>query len=266
MKNFFQIGFYVLILVFLVIVIFFVNAFYGNPISKILANNAVKKYVAENFKGMDLKLEKAFYNFKDGRYHVRVGKEASEDINFVIETNYKGEVVYDNYESEVLSGFNTWRRLADEYRKLGDTVLLDENFPYESDISYTILNMYEKNEPYGIKMSELELDKEYDIKELGRKYGEVVIYLYDEDVSVKKASEMMLGVKKLLDDGCVPFKTMDFNLSLPKEEGKPRNFDIYIGIENFLYEEIYEEGLEERIEKADKELKEYYKELDKTKR
>lgn len=265
MKNHFKKILFIFIGLIVGITVFFMLSFIGNPISEIIATRSAKSYVAKKFPNEELVVEKSFYNFKDGYYNSRVRKENSEDFHFIVAMDYKGKVLYDDYESGVLSGFNTWRRLDEEYRKLGDTVLESDNFPYESDISYAILNMYEKDEPYGIKSSELELDKKYNINDLGQKYGKIVIYLYDEDVSVKKASEMMIEVKKLLDEGGVPFRTMDFNLSLPKEEDKPKDWEKSLAVENFLYEEIYEEGLEDRIEKANKELKAYYEILDKEK-
>ena len=46
--------------------IFFTNAFVGNPISAMIANRAIEKYVGKYYPYLDLEVEKAIYNFKTG--------------------------------------------------------------------------------------------------------------------------------------------------------------------------------------------------------
>ncbi|MBU3105611.1 DUF3139 domain-containing protein [Clostridium gasigenes] len=61
-----------MLLIILVLIIsgtgFIANAFNGNPISKYLDKNEYKKYVEETYPNTDLKVNKAYYNFKDGKF------------------------------------------------------------------------------------------------------------------------------------------------------------------------------------------------------
>ena len=44
-------------------ILWFANGLLGNPISKTIANNTAKEYVAENYSNMKLNVSDAYYNF-----------------------------------------------------------------------------------------------------------------------------------------------------------------------------------------------------------
>ena len=51
-----------------IIVLFFLfvtNAFFGNPVSKYLADRSANKVITERYGGLDLSREKVIYNLKD---------------------------------------------------------------------------------------------------------------------------------------------------------------------------------------------------------
>ena len=155
-------------------------------------------------------------------------------------------------------------------------VFEDKNFPYESDICFGELKEITSKELeseytnfgpiYGIDLSKLELDKSYDINEMGKKYGHIVFYAKDEDISIKKASEILLHIKKILDEKNVSFYAMDFSLQKPRSEDENINpNDKSIDIQEFLYSDIYEKGLENRIKENSQKLEKYYEEQDKIK-
>ncbi|MEG1028183.1 MAG: DUF3139 domain-containing protein, partial [Oscillospiraceae bacterium] len=93
------------------VVLCFANSLVGNPISKMIVNSSAKKYIQQNYQGMDLQLEKAQYNFKDGTYWVNVKSNTSIDTHFSVDFLWNGKVRYDNYENRVLKKGNTLYRL-----------------------------------------------------------------------------------------------------------------------------------------------------------
>ena len=252
------------------VILFFLNAFFGNPVSKALARNTAEKHLAETYADTDYYIEKVGYNFKFSDYYALIKSPSSIDTVFNLHISMLGELGYDTYDS-VTSGFTTAQRLETEYRALTDKILESEKFPYSADIAFGTLEIYpgedigiEGNDipAYAINQSELVLDKIYDINELGKRAGTLVIYVDSDTVTAEKAAEVMLTVKDIFDAEGVSFAAMDFTLQYPKpEEGvRPEG---YIGVEDFLYDEITEENLAERVAEADRELKEKYEETDK---
>ena len=181
-----------------------------------------------------------------------------------------GKIRLDTYE-DVIDGFNTARRLEEEYGALTDTVFENPSFPYTCHISYGTLEIYPEealHDPnvndvpaYAINQSTLILDKIYDIQELGRQAGHLIIYVESDAVTVEKAAEIMQDVRAIFDDAGVPFAAMDFTFQylLPEEGLRP---DGEVSVAGFLYDEIYEEGMIERVAEADRALKAYYAEQD----
>ena len=245
------------------------NGFVGNPISKFLANSSAKTYIAETYPGMEIEREKAIYNFKSGGYYVLIKSPTSIDTHFVLNITPIGDIRSDSYEYDVLGKFNTWNRVNADYRKMVDSVFDSDDFFYESNIGYGNLKLKEKDlyrgfgESYGLNLEELELDKIYDIKELGETSGNIVLYIEDEEINVNRASEILLHIKDVFDKKDVPFYAIDFTLQEPRTEDKKRFEDTErFNVAGFLYEDINEEGLIQRLERAAKDLADYYEKED----
>ena len=255
--------------IFTAIFLFFVNAFFGNPISHILADNAAHKYVEEKYSHMDVYVEKVGYSFKFPSYYAIVRSNSSIDTHFTVYITMDGKVEYDTYES-VLDGWNTYQRIDEEYREKVDAMWDDSVMPFQVNFGYGTLEMDEKELygykpiPYGIKVSELELDKDYDVLELGKSAGHIVVYAYSEEITIEKMSEYMLAVKAEMDKAGITFYAMDFVLRVPVGEEydaiAEEQGELYVN--HFLYEDIYEEGMQERVQKAYEELDAYYTEMD----
>lgn len=260
----FTVGF-ILIAVF----IFFANAFMGNPVSKLLATQTAKKHISTVYAGTDYYIERVRYNFKFSSYYALIKSPSSIDTEFSLSISMLGELKYDGFEA-VQRKTTTAHRLESEYRELADTVFNSQDFSYNDHISFGTLEIYEKSlidnpdvddvPSYAIVQDDLVLDKIYDIKELGRQAGHLTIYVESNDVSIENAASIMLGIKSIFDEKAIPFKAMDFVLQYPKPtEGKRPEYQINVA--DFMYDEIYEDGMSERVEKADKALNAYYSEM-----
>lgn len=238
------------------------NAFHGNPISKAIAKNTAKNYIAETYPNKDYKIENVIYNFKDGYYYAKVSSPTSIDTHFDLSI-HSNTVVDDAFEDQVLSGWNTYERINEQYRASVDEVFESESFQIDYDIGFAELIIIEKEyqddfQPLdvGIELETLKLDKQYDINELGEKMGHITLYAQDNDVSYERATEILLNVKDIFNEADIPFYAIDFVLQSPDEVHEA------IHTRNILYDDIHEEGLEERIKEAHEDLSKYYDAID----
>ena len=250
----------------------FANALVGNPVSKWLATRTAEKHLEEVYGDTDFVIEKVGFNFKDTDYYAHIMSPGSEDSSFSLQIDMWGNLKWDTYESRVLSGENTRQRLYMEYRALVDTVLEAPDYPFTTFIAYGDLKVgfeppdieIEENRwPEGyVVLDKVELDKKYDIGELAKKAGCLVIYVEDEVVTVERAAEVLLELKELFDRRSVPFYSMDFVLEYPRKPEGGNTKEGRVNVEGFRYSDIYEEGLVERVRIADDALNAYYEEQD----
>ena len=277
MKKHLRIIGIVLIIAIIAVLIWFGNVMMGNPVSHALASKAAKAFLSDQFSGTDYQMERITYSFKDGRYHAFMVSPTSIDGDFSVCFSMLGEYCYDTYDS-VLDGWNTAQRLESEYRKLTDTILKDPTLPYDNTQIYSImfgsLEIYPREafeDPnatdvpeYAILLEDLELNRIYDIKELGAKAGHLILYVDNEVISVEEAARIMLDFRSMFDEADIPFYAMDFVLRHPRrEDGKSDEEEIRIN--EFRYMDIREEGLNERIEIAIEETASNYARVDKAK-
>lgn len=277
MKKPVKIAIIILAIVLVAGLLWFGNAMFGNPVSHALATKAAKAFLSDRFSDTDYQMERITYSFKDGRYHAFMSSPTNIDGDFSVSFTMLGKYHYDTYNS-VLDGFNTAQRLNSEYRKLTDTILNDPALPYDNTQIYSImfgeLEIYPREafeDPnvtdvpaYAIVQDDLELNKIYDIKELGAKAGHLILYVDNDTISVEEAARIMLDFRSIFDEAAIPFYAMDFVLRHPcTEDGN--SDDEEIRINDFLYQDIHEEGLTERIEIAIEQTVAYYAMLDQMK-
>ena len=244
------------------------NAFVGNPISKHIATNTAEKHLEEKYSDRDFEIEKVIYNFKDGNYHAFIKSPSSIDSHFTILIDMWGDLKIDNYEDSVLTGWNTANRLGNEYREKVDEILESQSFPYAVDIGFGDIEFiptdYAKDPSvpdYAIIIEDLKLDGEYDINELGSKAGKLTIYIDDETVSYERLAELILEIKKIFDDAKVKFYALDFVLEYPKDENGTIK-EGRVEVRDFLYADMYEEDMIERVKASDEAANAYYAEQD----
>lgn len=248
----------------------FANSLVGNPVSKFLARRGAEKYLEENYAQTDYYLEDLGFNFKFVCYYAHIASESSGDTRFSLRIDMLGRVYHDTYE-DVTSGFITASRLDQEYRTLTDRVFDDPSFPFARDIGYGTLEIHGREyigtessydiPHYSLVREDLILDHLYDIRELGARAGHLIVYVDSDTVTVEKAAEIMLEIRKLFDEAGVPFRAMDFTLQLPRPEDGPRE-EVYVRARDFPYADIYAEGMTERVAAAEEAVSAYYAELD----
>jgi len=274
-KKWLKIGALVAALVIVAGLCVFANALVGNPVSKWLATRTAEKHLEEVYSGTDFEIERVGFNFKDIDYYVHIKSPSSEDSSFSLRIDMLGNLKLDTYESRVLNGGNTADRLYREYRALADEVLEAPDYPFTSFIAFGDLKVgfqapdIEEGVPYWpenyVILEKVELDKKYDIRELAKTAGYLVIYVEDDEVSIERAAEVLLELKEVFDRRNVPFYAIDFVLEYPRKEEGGNIKEGRVNVEGFLYSDIYEEGLVERVRLADEALNAYYAEEDEKK-
>lgn len=123
----------------LLIVIFTQFVFYGNPISKILADKAADEYLKTHYTDLDLVHERAYYDFKDGTYVVRLWDKNSIDTKFTLEFDSFGKMKRDTFDDRL---FNTFRRYMGFLDDVADEIAKDSGLDFviwlrpDDDIDY----------------------------------------------------------------------------------------------------------------------------------
>ena len=246
------------------------NGLVGNPISKALVQHRAQQRLEAVYSDESLYIERISFSFKDGKYHVFVKSDSSMDSHFTISYDMLGRMHYDSYEDYVLSGWNTADRVTTAYREMCDEVLQSPAFPYVchidfGDIEFTQAEFLDAPDTpeYAILMEDLERDKLYDIREMGEKAGHLVIYIDDNAVSYERAAEILLQIRSVFDDSGVPFYAIDLVLTYPKSEEGGYQKEGRVDLKSFLYADIYEENLHQRVQACVEATEEYYASMDK---
>ena len=268
-KRILKIAAFVFAIALIVGVCVFANALVGNPISKAMATNTAEKHIEENYADKDFEIERVTFSFKDGYYHAFIYSPSSIDSDFTILVDMWGKLRYDTYEDRVLSGVNTADRISRDYRAVVDKVLDSQAFPYNEHIGYGDFDFYprvhleEYSVPeYALITEDLTLDAFYDVNELGAKHGKLTIYIDDDTVSYERLSEILLDIRRIFDDSGVKFYVIDCVLEYQKNEDSSKKQEGRVEVREFLYADIYEEGMVERVKASDEAAKAYYTEQD----
>ena len=268
MKKFFKIVAIVLAIILIAFAVLLVNAFFGNPISKALAQNTAQKYVEETYGNTDYELGDVTYSFKDGYYYAHVYSPSSMDTHFSLAIDVFGKLQYDYFEAHVTTGWNTIYRLEMNYRKAVEAVFQSESFPYDTHIAFgELIHAYKEDKAvfdvadYAIIVDELPLDVECDVSQLGTQAGQLTVYIWDETVSAARLAEILLDIRASFDNAGIGFRTIDCVLEYTREENTLYDGDRF-EVMNFPYSDIYEEGLVERVEESNEAANRYYQEQD----
>ena len=172
---------YTLLVLLLGIVLFVVLSFYGNPISKIMADKAADEYLKTHYRDLDLVHERAYYNFKDGTYVVELWDKNSVDTKFTLEYDSFGKMKRNTYDERL---FNTFRRYMGFLDDLGEEIAKD------SGLDFVIWLRPDDNIDYRAYLT---LDQDFDADDLPSKIT-AAFKAYAEKPSLE---DLMNGLKKL---------------------------------------------------------------------
>lgn len=187
-----------------IFLLFYYFAFFGNPISRILAEKSATKYIETTYKDLDLIRDRAYYNFKDGYYIVRLRDKNSEDTKFYLGFDSFGKIKADTYDSIL---FNTVIRLSDELNDYGKSLTKKYNFPYK--ISLTTLNddIEEK----------LTLDQKFDFNNFKEDLN-AQAFGYVKNPSLEEGLDILYDLQKIMDK--TSLKVTKYSIILVPEENK----------------------------------------------
>lgn len=104
---------YIIVLVIIVGALFTVyNAFNGNPISKAIAKKKYVEYIEKTYPNTDFKVDKVYYNFKNGRYD---GNVVSKEKGLEFYVSIYDDYTYDQYrDDKVLLDYDLTRRFSEK--------------------------------------------------------------------------------------------------------------------------------------------------------
>lgn len=118
---------YTALAILLAIVLFIVLSLFGNPISKIMADKAADQYLETHHRDLDLVHERAYYNFKDGTYVVRLWDMKRIDTKFTLDFDSFGKMKRDTFDERL---FNTFRRYMGFLDDLADEIAKDSGLDF----------------------------------------------------------------------------------------------------------------------------------------
>lgn len=173
------------ILVLLVLAV--VNALFGNPVSKALAERGADKVIAEKYGDLDLSQEKVFYNFKAPEYVVHLQDKNSVDSAFELCFDSFGRLQRDTYDERIDNTVMRFDRAIHDY---GRGLEKAYDFPYQITLS-----SWDKIGP----AEDLTVDQPVDMKHLPFKL-QAQIYGVGKDATAEEAMELLQTLQKIMDD------------------------------------------------------------------
>ena len=189
-----------------IFLLFFYIAFFGNPISRLIAEKSATKYIETNYKDLYLIRDRAYYNFKDGYYIVRLRDKNSEDTKFYLGFDSFGRIKADTYDSIL---FNTAIRLSDELNAYGKNLEKRYNFPFEISLTTVNDDLEEK----------LTLDQEFDFNNFNEDIN-AQAFGYTKNPNLEEGLDILCDLQKIMDKTSLKITKYSIIL-IPEENKKP---------------------------------------------
>lgn len=254
----------VLALVLLAAVVWVIDMLTGYPISCFVVNHAVSRYLSETYPELSLEHDWPDRTLKLGGFQVSVHCPGSQDTHFFLQADGDGTIQSDGYEDGVKNGVNTLYRFSRLYNKACEKALADAGLSEEILVTGDFLTAFENNNapsnepganPLPLDAKTLEKDGEPDLAALGAKHGCVTLSVETNEPTAEIAADCLLKVRAAFEKANLAFYSAEFWTVSPGEQGaKKKEFRIL----NFAWDDIYEEGLEDRLNAAREETEAYY--------
>lgn len=232
---------------------------FGNPLSWGLVLLRSNQYLNAQFPELDVEIDRIVYDFLHGGFIVYVDSPTSVDTHFHMICDFWGKVGTD-YSMSVFDRGTTFARHSEAYADLVADAMAQPGSPFAPEDVYALLmsqgsipydTVYENGEylnitldkDFSLDYSNLELDQDYDLIPLGAAHGQIDISVSDEDVSVSRTAELLLALREYMDSRNIPFYAVELTIfSTDRSE--------CVHVHDFLYSDIYEEDLEQRVREA----------------
>lgn len=193
-----------------IIVLFFlfvVNAFFGNPVSKYLADRSTNKVITEWYGDLDLSREKVIYNLKDGDYIVFLGDKNSVDSQFALHFDSFGRLIWDSYDDRISNTMMRFDRVVSQY---GRSLEKQYDFPYTITLS-----SWDKEDPEKY----LKVDQPVDVKHLPYKL-QAQAYGVGKDATAEEAMAVLERLQEIMDAEGLDVVNYAVNLVPEENRGK----------------------------------------------
>lgn len=258
MKKWLKVGAFVLAMALLAGVVYVTNVLTGYPVSYFVVKHSVNDYMEAHYSDTDFVATNPCHVFKLGKFLVDVSSPSSLDSHFSLEFDADGSLLYDGYETKVTSGWNTAMRLSNQYYELCRTVMECATVPFEVECSGGMESSINGGkaqreepgtypEPWNIK--ELVLDEPYDIAPLSGKYGTIILTVTTDEVTLETAETSLLELRRIMEQANLPFCSVELWVQ-SKEQNADENPAETMHILNFSWDDIYEDGMAERVQSA----------------
>src|SRR5699024_4312671 len=203
----------------------------------------VEEYFETHYGDRDYVIDKMFNNYPVSGYVAKISSPSSPDTHFEIVHVSKGEVE-DTYEEDVLSGSNTLERVEDAYNQLVNKTIEENDVDFDySSVCGRYFSSWDDSDELFLNPEDLQLDKEYDVRDLGAKHGQIAIYANDEEIEYETVEQIMLQVKEIIDDADIPFLKMSVTLEEPLDDEDNTVGNDRMEFYGVPYEKIEEDGL-----------------------
>lgn len=223
-----------------------------NPVSLKLAEFSAARYLRSQYPDSGYEISSAAFKEKEGGkyeyYCVHISAPQGVDGSFELRYNAFGKLQQDTYQDSVVRRGSTASRLSEEYQTAVSSAL--SSMPMDDCEEFSCsagLRSKLRGEPpndvegYMIR-DELELNGIYPVAETGAKAGWLRISAKVECCDPEKMAQLLLRIRKTLDQAEVPFRTVA--LTLWSDSGSRYQ---KLALSQFPYSAIYEEGLAIRV-------------------
>ena len=240
-------------------VVYFACIILGNPVSHTLAWISVQQWIHTECPGSDYRVEKISYSPKSEYYCAYVYSPTKRDEHFKVFMTGLGEIYRNDYAGTIEYRSTTVQRLVDVYKQQGkeifsndplyadEIVLFNLNFSNHDSFYYS----YEKH-PDAIEQKDLVLNESEYTYALGKTMGIIdCIVEIDGEVTPERVAEVLLYTKALCDENNYPFYAFQCWVASEGYEGGS------VDVGYFYYDDIYVEGLAERVKQKAQEVEEY---------
>lgn len=231
------------------VVAFLVYTDYNSPTKRV--ERDVKAYLAQHYPDSDYEISSISFDDKYKNYIVSISSPSSADSWFTMTYDDDGTFMANSYEDQVVKKTNTAIRLSDEYAAaVKEALSAIPNCTVSAQAGRLLWSHPDDShpDPRYIVSEELQLDGAYDLAVLGKQAGDIWLRVevdYANGATVENLAQILLYVRKVLDEANLPFYQIRCRLNY-RSGGNSKE----LVLDDFLYDDIYEEGLEERLLKA----------------